>query len=458
MASLFISYSRKNIEAARKLTEALKGQALDFWIDWEGIPPTVDWWKEIEKGIEEADIFLFLISPDSAKSRVCKQEIEHAVKNGKRLIPVVVRDITGDQVPPELGHLNWIFLRQSDDFSLGFKKIVTAIQTDYQWVQAHRQLQVKALEWERNHRANGFLLHGEELQDAEIQLVANSSKEPHPTDLQREYVLQSRQATDKQRRTTTVIAVVGLIIVATLAVYAFMQAEVARDAQATAESNLAAAQTAQVDAENKEKARGTAQANAEANEKLAGERARIARAGELAAQSVSVRDSQFDLSLLLSIEAFRTADIPRTKSVLLDNVQSNPQLVQYLGHNPDARWRVAFSPDGRTLASGGVDEVVILWDVEAGQPIGQPLLGHEYTITSVVFGPGGKMLASGSTEATVILWNLDPVSLVKKTCERAGRNFTRAEWEKYFPDVEYSKTCDQWPLEPEPVAISGLTP
>ena len=52
MASLFILY-------ARKLTAAFKGQNLDFWIDWAGIPPTVDWWKEIENGIEEADIFCF---------------------------------------------------------------------------------------------------------------------------------------------------------------------------------------------------------------------------------------------------------------------------------------------------------------------------------------------------------------------------------------------------------------
>jgi hypothetical protein len=37
MASLFISYSRKDVEAARKLTEAFKTQDLDFWIDGEGI-------------------------------------------------------------------------------------------------------------------------------------------------------------------------------------------------------------------------------------------------------------------------------------------------------------------------------------------------------------------------------------------------------------------------------------
>src|SRR5512138_1060239 len=102
MTSLFISYSRRDIEVARKLTQAFKEQELDFWIDWEGIPPTVDWWKEIEKGIEEADIFLFLLSPDSAISKVCKREIEHAAQNGKRLIPVVIRDLKTDEAPFEL--------------------------------------------------------------------------------------------------------------------------------------------------------------------------------------------------------------------------------------------------------------------------------------------------------------------------------------------------------------------
>ena len=48
MAKVFVSYSRKDIEFAKRLTGELQKGDLDFWIDWEGIPPTVDWWKEIE--------------------------------------------------------------------------------------------------------------------------------------------------------------------------------------------------------------------------------------------------------------------------------------------------------------------------------------------------------------------------------------------------------------------------
>jgi hypothetical protein len=62
MAKVFVSYSRKDITFAKRLTAELQKSELDFWIDWEGIPPTVDWWREIEKGIEEADVFIFSFS------------------------------------------------------------------------------------------------------------------------------------------------------------------------------------------------------------------------------------------------------------------------------------------------------------------------------------------------------------------------------------------------------------
>lgn len=193
MAQVFISYSRKDIEFAKKLTAELKKSDLDFWIDWEGIPPTVDWWKQIEKGIEESDVFLFLISPDSVNSKVCRQEIDHAVENGKRLIPLLVREIGADENPPQLGHLNWIFFRAADNFDASLESLTTAIRTDYAWVQTHRRLQVRALEWDRNHRESSFLLRGKDLQEAEAQLTVNNDKPPRPTDLQREYIAQSSQ-------------------------------------------------------------------------------------------------------------------------------------------------------------------------------------------------------------------------------------------------------------------------
>ncbi len=110
---------------------------------------------------------------------------------------------------------------------------------------------------------------------------------------------------------------------------------------------------------------------------------------------------------------------------------------------------VAFSPHGKTLASGSDDETIILWDVTTRQPIGQPLTGHTYFVESVAFSPDGKTLASGGGDGRIILWNVDPQIWIQEMCQRVGRNFTRTEWAQYFPDQPYRVTCVQWPLAPE---------
>jgi len=409
MASLFFSYSRKDIDFARKLTEAFMGQDLDFWIDWESIPPTVEWWEEIKKGIEEADVFLFLLSPDSAKSRVCKQEIDHAAKNGKRLIPIVVRDITASEAPTELQPLNWIFLRENDNFGDAFSKLMTAIKTDYEWVQAHRQLQVKALEWERSGHENSFLLRGKELQDAELQFAMNSSKEPHPTNLQHNYVLKSRQATDKQRRVITSIAIAGVIALAALAAFGFIQAGFAREAQTTAEANLVVAQTAQENAIYKQALADSNAATAVANEQEAKRQAHISRAGELASLAIIEKDKHFDLALLFGLEAFNTWETSRTKGTLLTLIDSHPALDRYIfGHSSDI-YSIAFNQEGQLLASAShYDTIVTLWDISNPTDPSQltTLEGHTNGISSVAFSPDGNTLASASYDDTVILWDV----------------------------------------------------
>lgn len=242
ISDVMISYSRKDKDFIRQIDQALRANGYEVWVDWEDIPPTADWWNEIQAGIEAANAFIFVISPDSVQSNVCRRELEHALAHHKRLLPVLYRSVSEPEVEaqmhPALRQHNWISLREGENFEQSVQNLIQAMATDLTHVRLHTRLLVRAREWEAAKRKNGFLLRGDDLREAERWLRDSASRTPVPTPLQARYIQASRRAANRFRQIVAGGLLTALVILSLLTLRLFAETQNTQVALATAQQAL----------------------------------------------------------------------------------------------------------------------------------------------------------------------------------------------------------------------------
>lgn len=248
MTDVFISYSRRNLALIEQIDAALTERGKQVWFDkkkepLEGIPPGSKWWDEIKHGIDDADNFLFVISPESVVSPYCNAEIAFALQQQKRIvtafyladkseiatrqaIDTAIDAIGGEQVLPPvvsapvsnlrlLTRQNWLVLSEvqyasfadGDGFERSLDELVNALDLDLAWVRTLSQLRQAAQIWDANGRHEDYRW-GEirlkpirktiELKSLELEDLVRDFIEPEQRRLYRE--LCDEQTTHERRR------------------------------------------------------------------------------------------------------------------------------------------------------------------------------------------------------------------------------------------------------------------
>ncbi|GAA0877729.1 hypothetical protein GCM10009119_06970 [Algoriphagus jejuensis] len=187
---VFLSYSRKDIGFVMLLAKQLN--ELGILTDFDqsdsdpdfvttGISAEDEWWKRLEEMISEAAVIIFVISPDSAYSKVCGEEIALAQTLGKRVIPLLLKPIDFNKVPPRLSAYN-IKIDFSDEHNHPFDEtvieLVRAIETDVEWLRTGVRITAIAKRWLDQEYPNDLLLRGEELYQAEAWAVSRPRSVP----------------------------------------------------------------------------------------------------------------------------------------------------------------------------------------------------------------------------------------------------------------------------------------
>jgi hypothetical protein len=118
------------------------------------------------------------------------------------------------------------------------------------------------------------------------------------------------------------------------------------------------------------------------------------------------------------------------QTVRLWDVATGAERRRLKGHQ-GVVWSVAFSADGKLVASGSLDETVRLWEVATGQEAHR-LRGHSGWVLSVAFAPDGRSLVSGADDSTALVWSLSPPAARGKAGAKA---LGPADLEKLWDDL-----------------------
>jgi len=141
-ASVFISYSKKDVEFVTRLVETLKGKNVPVWIDQEQIRPGESIPRAVSRGIEQAEYVLVVLSSTSVKANWLQAELDAAWMKklsgkGAEIVPIVTGDLANDEIPAFLQPIAFADFR--DSFDSGLQRLLSVFAQETELLPAENR-------------------------------------------------------------------------------------------------------------------------------------------------------------------------------------------------------------------------------------------------------------------------------------------------------------------------------
>lgn len=386
---VFLSYSRRDAETLQRIADALIAHP-EIQPDFDkaehdpdkvgaGISADEPWWQRLEQMIAGAEAMVFLVSPHSAASKVCDEEISYAQRVGKRIIPVLAGTVDFAKLPPKLSSLNIAidFTESGPGFDAAMAQLIRVLSVNAAWLREGRRYTERAADWERKGRPKGGLLPSGAFEEAESWAARRPKNEPEPGELFTAWIAASRANIQEQlarerrqiRRARIWQAAAALILVGGFAALAYAGWFLVSEQRAFARSkSLMLARTAE----------------------------RFAEAGDHRRALV--------LSILASRESALSPTTQEAWEVYSSSVRS---MKQTLALAPESGVvGAAFSNDETRILTWSHDNTARIWDAGTGAQIGSGLHHNDF-ISGAAFSQDDSRILTWSGDGTARIWNAD---------------------------------------------------
>ena len=367
--------------------------------------------------------------------------------NNKRIVTILYHPVERKELFVGLGEIQWISYPELG-FEPTFQRLITAIDTDLEWVRQHTRFGLRAAQWEANSRDNGFLLHGLELREAIRWLEqAPTIKGQQPTEIHQQYIRASEQweageiqrlkdLNSEKERQARIATARERVAFSTLSLEedperSILLAMYAMDATRNSDGIvISEAEDALHRAILRSQVRLTLTGHKREVNAIAVNGRLAVSASEDKTLKVWDMETGHELRTLrghtggvhgvaLSGHGRLAVSASEDKTLKVWEVETGRELQTLTGHGAYV-WGVALSGDGRLAVSCSKDKTLKVWEVETGREL-QTLQGHTGGVYGVALSGDGRFAISASEDKTLKMWEVESGRELRTLTGHTGR-------------------------------------